>query len=191
MLTFAVCKPRQFSVTMSWVEKHTTSFLYSALHSSSDLNFKEFSIISQNLALIKKIHPNFNMVAWTESCDTEYWEEYTWEYKVDDMVKSRQCILNWLQGNCYYICRWFNFTLKPPNSMVIEIFFSAIWDTSHWNFFWSNLDSRHLMTSPRTLFGQFWHMSIFVDSRAIWVIYQIWVPSENQFFLDEGATSLP
>ena len=57
--------------------------------------------------------------------------------------------------------------------------------------FLSNLDSRHLMTSPRTLFGQFWHMSIFGDSRAIWVICQNWVPSENQFFLDEGVTSLP
>ena len=31
-------------------------------------------------------------------------------------------------------------------------------------------------------------MSIFGDSRAISVICQNWVPSENQFFLDEGAT---
>ena len=53
--------------------------------------------------------------------------------------------------------------------------------------FLSNLDSRHLMTSPRTLFGQFWHMSIFGDSRAIRVICQKKMPSENQFFLDEGV----
>ena len=33
--------------------------------------------------------------------------------------------------------------------------------------FLSNLDSRHLMTSPRTLLGQFLHMSIFGDSRAV------------------------
>ena len=31
--------------------------------------------------------------------------------------------------------RWFKFTLKPPNSMARGNFFSAIWDTSHWNFF--------------------------------------------------------
>ena len=28
------------------------------------------------------------------------------------------------------IFRWFKFTLKPPNSMAHENFFSAIWDTS-------------------------------------------------------------
>ena len=56
--------------------------------------------------------------------------------------------------------------------------------------FLSNLDSRHLMTSPRTLLGQFWHMSIFGDSRVIWVICQKKMPSENHFFLDEGAMGL-
>ena len=62
-------------------------------------------------------------------------------------------------SSCHFIqkwsiFRWFKFTLKPPNSMAHGNFFSAIWDTSHWNFL-SNLDSRQLMTSPRTLFGQF------------------------------------
>ena len=67
-------------------------------------------------------------------------------------------------------------------------------EISFWQFgtlpigiFLSNLDWRHLMTSPRTLLGQFWHMAIFGDSRAIWVICQKKMPSENQFFLDEGA----
>ena len=54
----------------------------------------------------------------------------------------------------------------------------------------SNLDSRQLMTSPRTLLGQFWHMSIFGDSRAIRVICQRKMPSENQFFLYEGVRRL-
>ena len=85
--------------------------------------------------------------------------------------------------------RWFKFTLKPPNSMACGNFFLAICDTSHWNFL-SNLDSRCLMTSPRTLLGQFWHMSIFGDSRAVQVICQKKMPSENQFFLDEGVTGL-
>ena len=30
--------------------------------------------------------------------------------------------------------RWFKFTLKPPYRIAIGNFFSAIWDTSHWNF---------------------------------------------------------
>ena len=49
-------------------------------------------------------------------------------------------------------------------------FLWAIWDTFHWNFL-SNLVSRQLETSPRTPFGQFWHMSIFGDSRAIRVLW--------------------
>ena len=70
------------------------------------------------------------------------------------------------------------------------------WHTgiSFWQFgtlpigiFLSNLDSRHLMTSPKNLLRQFWHMSIFGDSRSVWVICQKKMPSENQFFLDEGV----
>ena len=33
------------------------------------------------------------------------------------------------------IFRWFKFTLKPPYSGASERSLSAIWDTSHWNFF--------------------------------------------------------
>ena len=33
------------------------------------------------------------------------------------------------------IFRWFKFTLKPPNSITSGNLLSAIWDTSHWNFF--------------------------------------------------------
>ena len=32
------------------------------------------------------------------------------------------------------VFRWFKFTLKPPYRIVNGNFFSAIWDTSHWNF---------------------------------------------------------
>ena len=32
------------------------------------------------------------------------------------------------------VFRWFKFTLKPPYRIAIGNFFSAIWDTSHWNF---------------------------------------------------------
>ena len=34
-----------------------------------------------------------------------------------------------------WVFRWFKFTLKPPNSVMHGNLLSAIWDTSHWNFF--------------------------------------------------------
>ena len=54
----------------------------------------------------------------------------------------------------------------------------------------SNLDLRQLETSPMTSYDQFWNMSNFDDSRAVRVICQKKMPSENQFFLDEGVTRL-
>ena len=54
----------------------------------------------------------------------------------------------------------------------------------------SNLDWRQLETSPMTSYDQFWNMSIFGDSRAVWVICQKKMPSENRFFLHEGAMRL-
>ena len=57
--------------------------------------------------------------------------------------------------------------------------------------FWSNLDTRDLETYPRTYSGHFWNMSLFDDSRAIWVLFRKWVVSENQSFLNEGAIVTP
>ena len=50
-------------------------------------------------------------------------------------------------------------------------------------FFLSNLDSRQLMTSPGTLLGQFRHMSIFGNSRAVWVICNKRCLQKINFFL--------
>ena len=52
----------------------------------------------------------------------------------------------------------------------------------------SNVDTRDLETYPRTYSGHFWNMSSFDYSRAVWVLFRKWVVSENQSFLDEGAT---
>ena len=57
--------------------------------------------------------------------------------------------------------------------------------------FGSNLDTRDLETYPRSYSGHFWNMSLFDDSRAIWVLFRKWVVSENQSFLDEGAIITP
>ena len=62
--------------------------------------------------------------------------------------------------------------------------------TLSFGLFGSNLDTRHLETYPRTYSGHFWNMSIFDDSRAIWVLFKKWVVSENQSFLDEDVTPL-
>ena len=52
---------------------------------------------------------------------------------------------------------------------------------------WSNLDTKDLETHPRTFSSHFWNMSLFDYSRAIWVLFQKWVVSENQSFLNEGV----
>ena len=91
------------------------------------------------------------------------------------------CHLEWLGGLSLHL----NYLIASCTGISFRQF-----GTLPIGIFLSNLDSRHLMTSPRTLFGQFWHMSIFGDSRAIWVICQKKMPSENQFFLDEGAMGL-
>ena len=57
--------------------------------------------------------------------------------------------------------------------------------------FGSNLDTRDLDIYPRTYSGHFWNMSIFDDSRAVWVLFKKWVVSENQTFLDERAIVIP
>ena len=56
--------------------------------------------------------------------------------------------------------------------------------------FGSNLDTKVLETYPRTYSGHFWIMSLFGNSRAIWVLFRKWVVSENQSFLDEGTIVL-
>ena len=89
-----------------------------------------------------------------------------------------------IQAACYSILQLPFLTL--PKSLNLNHLID--WEFLFGNL--SNLDSRHHMTSPRTLFGQFWHTSIFGNSRAIRVICQNQMPSENQFFFDEGVTRL-
>ena len=80
--------------------------------------------------------------------------------------------------------RWFT-----PYSITREKFILAF-EALSFGIFLSNLDSRQLTTSLRTLFGQFWHMSILVTPGPFEYFCQNWVPSENQNFLDEGVTRL-
>ena len=66
--------------------------------------------------------------------------------------------------------RWFKFTLKPPYRIMSRAASYGLFGTLPIGILLSNLDWRQLMTSPRTLFGQIWHISIFGDSRAIRVL---------------------
>ena len=92
----------------------------------------------------------------------------------------------WLtkEVNRHPIIRWFKFTLKPPYSGASEHSLLAIWDTSHWNFL-SNLDLRQLKTSLMTSYCQ-----LLVTPGPFEYFGHNWVSSENQSFLNEGATGL-
>ena len=50
----------------------------------------------------------------------------------------------------------------------------------------SNLDTMDLETYPRTHSGHFWHMSLFDNSRAVWVLFRKWVSSKNRILLRNG-----
>ena len=86
------------------------------------------------------------------------------------------------------IFRWFKFTLKPPYRIANGNFFSAIWDTSHWNF----LVKFGLKTAWDMSYDILLSLLKFVLATPGPFEYfgQNWVSSENQSFLDEGATGL-
>ena len=63
-------------------------------------------------------------------CDK--WNPFTSHLSI---YKFHRIFENYLSVAGIFIFRWFKFTLKPPNSMVHGNFFSAIWETSHRNFF--------------------------------------------------------
>ena len=90
----------------------------------------------------------------------------------------------------FSVFRWFKFTLKPPYS-IARGNYDWPFGTLPFGLFGSNLDTRDLETYPRTYSGHFWNMSIFDNSRAVWVLLRKWVVSENQSFLDEGAIVTP
>ena len=49
-------------------------------------------------------------------------------------INWHRCVTIWKLKCRFLVFRWFKFTLKPPYRIAISNFFSAIWDTSHWNF---------------------------------------------------------
>ena len=68
------------------------------------------------------------------------------QFNSSKYLRSSCCLLFWhltvwcFSGGPTFIghtslFRWFKFTLKPPNSITHGNLLSAIWDTSHWNFF--------------------------------------------------------
>ena len=56
-----------------------------------------------------------------------YLEEYN--YKL--LLWMTPLLVSTIWVNMYILFRWFKFTLKPPYTVAIGNFFSAIWDTSH------------------------------------------------------------
>ena len=62
----------------------------------------------------------------------------------------------------------------PLNHLIASRMANYDWPfgTLPFGLFWSNLDTRDLETYPRTYSGHFWNMSIFDDSRAVWVLFR-------------------
>ena len=114
-------------------------------------------------------------------CKESVFEQFWWpSYLTSKLTSLCVNLIMWI-----YFFRWF----KPPYTITHGNLLTAIWDTFHWTIL-SNLDSRQLETSPMTSFDQFWNMSTFGNSRAVRVICQKKMPSENRSFLDEGVTRL-
>ena len=107
-------------------------------------------------------------------------------FEVNLHVNFLDFLWNWVK--LLGIFRWFNL-----NHLIESCAANYDWPfgTLPFGLFGSNLDTRDLETYPRTYSGHFWNMSIFDDSRAIWVLFRKWVVSENQSFLDEGAIVIP
>ena len=98
--------------------------------------------------------------------------------------KSTICLAN----KKVYIFAW-NLSFLGGLSLHLNHLIQSGMEISYWLFgtlpirlLLSNLDSRQLETSPMTSYDQFWNMSTFGDSRAVRVICQKKIPSENRFF---------
>ena len=71
------------------------------------------------------------------------------------------------------------------NHLIVSRMTNYKWPFGTFSFglFWSNLDKRDFETYPRTYNGHFWNMSIFDDSRAVWILFRKWVVSQIKVFL--------
>ena len=109
-----------------------------------------------------------------------------------ERIPTQNVFVFWifLCTSAWPVFRWFKFTLKPPYTVMSGNLLSAIWDTSHWTSFvkfglktaW---DISYDILWPILKYVNFWrlqgHLSNLTKKK---------MPSENQFFLDEGATRL-
>ena len=127
---------------------------------------------------------------------------YTISKKIQATLRNSRYLILWGKYSIFFLSMW---CIKMFQCLKIAQFLGGLslhlnhligscvanydwpFGTLPFGLFWSNLDTGDLETYPRTYFGNFWNMSIFYHSRAIWVLFRKWVVSENQSFLDEGA----
>ena len=126
--------------------------------------------------------PFMQRIFWSKSCGLWYGYHLCASYG--------KITASWSSCGILSLFRWFKFTLKPPYTIMHGNLLLAIWDTSHWTSFVKFGLKTAWWQSPMTSYDQFWNMSNFDDSRAVRVICQKKMPSENRFFLDEGVTRL-
>ena len=79
------------------------------------------------------IREEFKKPLWQEFAMPQYWSHN--DSTAIDQSHSPILLNGKVYGPSWFpFIRWFKFTLKPPYRIAIGNLFSAIWDTSHWNF---------------------------------------------------------
>ena len=99
------------------------------------------------------------------------------------------CMGRWMGGVSYlYNCQFLGGLSLHLNHLTASHMTNYDWPfgTLPFGLFWSNLDTRDLETYSRTYSGNFWNMSIFDNSRAVWGLFRKWVVSENHILLGNG-----
>ena len=104
-------------------------------------------------------------------------------------LKSNKSWPNWDNSIMDILDIFLGILLKPPQPLMglflggLSLHLNHIIASRTANYDWpfgtlpfglfgSNLDTRDLETYPRTYSGHFWNMSIFDDSRAVWVLFK-------------------
>ena len=129
--------------------------------------------------------------------NVEYWH-YCQNSDAGIYVFSQSSVIAWVNRTIRK-SSWFAQTLNAEDmflgglSLHLNHLIASRMANYNWPFgtlpfglFGSNLDTRDLETYSRPYSGHFWNMSLFDDSRAIWVLFRKWVVFENCILLRNG-----
>ena len=132
----------------------------------------------------------FTFCHWTHGCDINIVKNYL--ERPDETMPSNGLITLSYSGTSVaspWVFRWFKFTLKPPYRIMHEHLLSAIWDTSHWNFFLkfglkTTWDISYDILWQLLKYVNFWWLQSCLSTFA-----KIGCLQKINFFLNEGVTT--